>query len=102
MKTEWAHEFHYLCRAAAAPALGQELNLLAAAVFRVTDCRDVARGLPVGRGRRRPALHPGVNPLPGLYPGWYSLVLEAAADDDIGYGTLINSILDAARARYGL
>ena len=102
MKTEWAHEFHYLCPAPLPPALGQELNLLAAAVFRVTDCRDVARvdfRLDEEDGDRPYILE--VNPLPGLYPGLSDLVLEAAADD-IGYDALINSILDAARARYGL
>ena len=102
MKTEWAHEFHYLCPAPLQPETLRELNLLTASVFRVTDCRDVARvdfRLDEEDGDRPYILE--VNPLPGLYPGLSDLVLEAAADG-VGYDALINSILDAARARYGI
>ena len=75
---------------------------LTAAVFRVAGCADVARvdfRLDADDGDRPYILE--VNPLPGLYPGLSDLVLEA---DALGmpYASLINAILDAARARYNL
>jgi len=102
MKTEWAHDFHYLCPAPLDAALVEQLNRLTAAVFRVTGCRDVARvdfRLDADDGDRPYILE--VNPLPGLYPGLSDLVLEAAAEGT-SYAELINEILDAATLRYGL
>ena len=102
MKTEWAHDFHYLCPAPLDAALVEQLNRLTAAVFRVTGCRDVARvdfRLDADDGDRPYILE--VNPLPGLYPGLSDLVLEAAAEGT-SYAELINAILDAATLRYGL
>jgi D-alanine-D-alanine ligase len=99
MKTEWAHEFKYLCPAPLDPGLIRELNHLTAAVFRVTGCRDVARvdfRLDADDGDRPYILE--VNPLPGLYPGLSDLVLEAAADG-MSYDALINAIVDAACRR---
>ncbi len=100
MKTEWAHDFHYLCPAPLDAALVEQLNRLTAAVFRVTGCRDVARvdfRLDADDGDRPYILE--VNPLPGLYPGLSDLVLEAAAEGT-DYAGLINDILDAACLRY--
>lgn len=102
MKTEWAHDFHYLCPAPLDAGLVEQLNRLTAAVFRVTGCRDVARvdfRLDADDGDRPYILE--VNPLPGLYPGLSDLVLEAAAEGT-DYAGLINDILDAAGLRYGL
>jgi len=102
MKTEWAHDFRYRCPAPLDEKLVEQLNRLAAAVFRVTGCRDVARvdfRLDADDGDRPYILE--VNPLPGLYPGLSDLVLEAAAEG-MGYNALINAILDAARARCGV
>jgi D-alanine-D-alanine ligase len=99
MKTEWAHEFRYLCPAPLPEALVRELNRLTAAVFRVTGCRDVARvdfRLDTDDDDRPYILE--VNPLPGLYPGLSDLVLAAAASGT-SYDALINAILDAARRR---
>ena len=99
MKTEWAHDFRYLCPAPLDSTLVQQLNLLTAAVFRVTGCRDVARvdfRLDAGDGDKPYILE--VNPLPGLYPGLSDLVLEGAAEGT-SYDALINLILDAARCR---
>ncbi len=99
MKTEWAHEFKYLCPAPLEPAQVQELNRLTAAVFRATGCRDVARvdfRLDADDGDKPHVLE--VNPLPGLYPGLSDLVLEAAAEGT-GYNGLINEIVSAARQR---
>ncbi len=107
MKTEWAHEFKYLCPAPLDRALVDHLNLLTAEVFRVTGCRDVARvdfRLDADDGDRPAILE--INPLPGLYPGLSDLVLEAAAEDAAAgidasrsYDALINAIVDAARRR---
>jgi D-alanine-D-alanine ligase len=102
MKTDWAHDFRYLCPAPLDPALLDELNWLAAAVFRVTGCADVARvdfRLDADAGDRPYVLE--VNPLPGLYPGLSDLVLEADAAG-LSYGNLVNAILGAACARSGL
>lgn len=102
MKTEWATDFHYLCPAPLPPELVNQLNWLTAATFRVTGCVDVARvdfRLDAADHDRPYILE--INPLPGLYPGLSDLVLEAAADG-MSYDTLINAILDAAVARYGL
>ena len=99
MKTEWAHEFKYLCPALLQPAQVEELDRLTAAVFRITGCRDVARvdfRLDADDGDRPYILE--VNPLPGLYPGLSDLVLEAAAEGT-SYDALINQIADVARAR---
>jgi D-alanine-D-alanine ligase len=102
MKTEWANDFRYLCPAPLEPPLLQELNWLTAAVFRVTGCLDVARvdfRLDADNDNRPYILE--VNPLPGLYPRLSDLVLEADAAN-ISYNSLINEILGAACARYGL
>jgi D-alanine-D-alanine ligase len=102
MKTEWADDFRYLCPAPLDPKLVQQLNWLTAAVFRVTGSVDVARvdfRLDADDDDKPYILE--VNPLPGLYPGLSDLVLEADAMD-LPYNDLINAILDAARARYGI
>jgi D-alanine-D-alanine ligase len=102
MKTDWAHDFRYLCPAPVRPAKLQELNWLAAAVFRVTGCADVARvdfRLDADDGDRPYILE--VNPLPGLYPGLSDLVLEADAAG-MQYNDLIKAILSAACLRFGL
>jgi D-alanine-D-alanine ligase len=109
MKTEWAHEFKYLCPAPLQPAQVAELNRLTAAVFRVTGCRDVARvdfRLDAADDDKPYILE--VNPLPGLYPGLSDLVLEAAAEDAArgvtpaaSYDALINEIVAVAVRRLG-
>jgi D-alanine-D-alanine ligase len=102
IKVEMAHEFHYLCPAPLTDAQIEELNWLAAAVFRVTGCLDVARvdfRLDANDGDRPYILE--VNPLPGLNPGYSDLCIEAAADG-WSYNSLINKILDLATERYSL
>jgi D-alanine-D-alanine ligase len=102
MKTDWAHDFRYLCPAPLDAALLEELNWLTAAVFRVTGCADVARvdfRLDADDGDKPYILE--VNPLPGLYPGLSDLVLEADAAG-MPYDDLINAILTTACRRLGL
>jgi D-alanine-D-alanine ligase len=102
MKTEMAHEFHYFCPAPLSDELVEELQWLAAAVFRVTGCLDVARvdfRLQAHDSDKPYVLE--VNPLPGLNPGYSDLCVEACADGWI-YEDLINEILNSAAERYGL
>ena len=102
IKVEMAHEFHYLCPAPLTDEQIDELNWLAAAVFRVTGCLDVARvdfRLDANDGDRPYILE--VNPLPGLNPGYSDLCIEAAADG-WSYEDLINEILNLAIDRYDL
>jgi D-alanine-D-alanine ligase len=93
MKTELAHEFHYLCPAPLDQELVEELNWLAAAVFRVTGSLDA------GEGNMPYILE--INPLPGLNPGYSDLCVEAEAGGWT-YEQLINTIVDLAAERYGL
>ena len=75
--------------------------LLAAAVFRVTGCKDVARvDIRIDNASGQPYILE-INPLPGLNPGFSDLCLQT---DAAGwpYERLINTILENALARYGL
>jgi D-alanine-D-alanine ligase len=102
IKVEMADEFHYLCPASLTAEQIEELNWMAAAVFRVTGCLDVARvdfRLDAHDGDRPYILE--VNPLPGLNPGYSDLCLEAAAAG-WSYNELINEILNLAIERYEL
>lgn len=102
MKTELAHDFHYHCPAPLPPEQVEELNWLAAAVFRVTGCLDVARvdfRLDASDNDRPYILE--VNPLPGLNPGYSDLCIEAEAGGWT-YEELINRVLDMAVERYEL
>jgi D-alanine-D-alanine ligase len=102
IKVEMADDFHYLCPAPLTAEQIEELNWLAAAVFRVTGCLDVARvdfRLDAHDGDRPFILE--VNPLPGLNPGYSDLCLEAAAAG-WSYDELINEILNLAIERYEL
>ena len=102
IKTWSEGEYFFDCPARIPPDLAACLQHLAAAVFRVTACRDVARvdfRLDADDDDRPYVLE--VNALPGLAPGFSDLALAAEA---IGmpYADLINAIFDAACRRYGL
>jgi len=102
IKVEMAHEFHYLCPAPLSPEQVEEFQWLAAAVFRVIGCLDVARidfRLDANDGNKPHILE--VNPLPGLNPDYSDLCVEAKADGWT-YEELINEILNVAAERYGL
>lgn len=99
IKTELAHEFHYLCPAPLTGEQVEDLNWLAAATFRVTGCLDVARvdfRLDVNDGDKPYILE--INPLPGLNPDYSDLPIEARAEG-WSYEELVNRILDEAVAR---
>lgn len=102
MKTELADDFRYLCPAPLSDTMLTDLQLLAAAVFRVTGCKDVARvdfRLDADNGDKPYILE--VNPLPGLNPGYSDLCLQAQAAD-WSYERLINTIVELAAERQGL
>jgi len=100
IKVEMAHEFHYMCPAPLSAEQVENLNWLAAATFRVTECLDVARvdfRLDAHDADKPYILE--VNPLPGLNPGYSDLCIEAAVDG-WSYEDLVNTILDEALERY--
>jgi D-alanine-D-alanine ligase len=102
IKVELSETFYYLCPAPLTGDMVDQLNLLAAAVFRVTGCRDVARvdfRLDEENGNYPYILE--VNPLPGLNPGYSDLCIEAQAAG-WSYERLINTIVDLAARRQGL
>ena len=101
-KVDLADKLDYICPARLSPELVEELNWLAAAVFRVTGCLDVARvdfRLDAADNDKPYILE--INPLPGLSPGISDLVIEAAAAG-ISHAELVNMILDEALERYGI
>ncbi|HNS52432.1 MAG TPA: hypothetical protein PKO09_14775 [Anaerolineae bacterium] len=102
IKVEMARDFRYHCPAPLPGRVVEELQWLAAAVFRVTGCLDVARvdfRLEESQGGKPYILE--VNPLPGLNPGYSDLCVEANAYG-WSYQQLINEILNLAAERYGL
>lgn len=102
MKVEMAEDFHYFCPALVEPDLLRRLQMLAAAVFRVTGCKDVARvdfRLDAANDHKPYILE--VNPLPGLNPGYSDLCIQAQAAN-WSYEKLINMIVDLAAERQGL
>lgn len=102
IKTELAHEFHYLCPAPLTQGQVEELNWLTASTFRITGCMDVARvdfRLDSSDDNKPYILE--INPLPGLNPEYSDLAIEASADG-WSYEELVNRILDEAAERQGL
>ncbi len=102
IKTEMAHEFHYLCPAPLTVKQVEELNWLTAATFRVTGCLDVARvdyRFDASDNNKPYILE--INPLPGLNPEYSDLCIEAKADG-WSYEGLVNRILDEAIERHEL
>src|SRR5574341_264243 len=99
MKVELADEFHYHCPSRLPENKVVELQMLAAAVFLVTGCKDVARvDFRLDEDQNDKPYILEVNPLPGLNPGYSDLCIEANA---VGwpYERLINTIVDLACAR---
>ncbi|HAE85226.1 MAG TPA: hypothetical protein DCG78_01785 [Anaerolineaceae bacterium] len=100
LKTALADQLDYLCPAPIPEDIVDELNWLAAAVFRVTGALDVARvdfRLDINDNLKPYILE--INPLPGLSPGISDLVIEAAAAG-IDHTELVNMILLTALERY--
>lgn len=102
LKVQLAHELNYICPAALDDDMVDELNWLAAAAFRVTDCRDVARvDFRLDKNQDWKPYILEINPLPGLSPGISDIVIEAAADG-IEHTELVLMILHTAMKRHGI
>lgn len=102
LKVDYADKLNYICPAPLEEELIDELNWLAAAVFRVTGALDVSRvdfRLDINDNLSPYILE--INPLPGLSPEISDLVIEAAADN-ISHTELVNMILETALKRYGM
>jgi D-alanine-D-alanine ligase len=102
LKVALADQLTYLCPAPLDDDMVDELNWLAAAVFRVTGALDVARvdfRLNVHEDWKPYILE--INPLPGLSPDISDIVIEAAAEN-VDHPTLVNMILETALRRYGM
>jgi D-alanine-D-alanine ligase len=102
LKVALADQLDYLCPAPLDNDMIDELNWLAAAVFRLTGALDVSRvdfRLDVHDNWKPYILE--INPLPGLSPGISDLVIEAAAER-VDHTFLVNMILDTALKRHGM
>jgi D-alanine-D-alanine ligase len=102
LKVALAEELDYLCPAPITSELVDELNWLAAAVFRVMGAYDCARvdfRLNVKENWKPYILE--INPLPGLSPDISDLVIEGRADGT-SHTELVNLILESALKRYGM
>lgn len=102
LKVALADQLNYICPAPLDPDLVDELNWLAAAVFRVCGVLDVARvdfRLNANENWKPYILE--INPLPGLSPGISDIVIEATADG-MDHTELVNLILETALRRYGM
>ncbi|HHX08236.1 MAG TPA: hypothetical protein GX730_02210 [Chloroflexi bacterium] len=102
LKTDHAADLEYLCPAPLDEDMIDELNWLAAAVFRVTGALDVSRidfRLDAHDNFKPYILE--INPLPGLMPKLSDIVIEAEADG-ISHAELVNLILNTALQRYGM
>ncbi|MHB0923233.1 MAG: D-alanine--D-alanine ligase family protein [Bellilinea sp.] len=102
LKVELATDLTYLCPAPLDDEMVDELNWLAAAVFRVTGSLDVSRvdfRLDAHDNNKPYILE--INPLPGLSPGISDIVMEAAADG-LSHTDLVLAILHTAMRRYGM
>ncbi|NLF66934.1 MAG: ATP-grasp domain-containing protein [Chloroflexi bacterium] len=102
IKTELVHEFYWTCPANLDEEAVEELNWLAAAIFRVTGCQDVARvDFRLNEEEDNKPYILEINPLPGLNPEYSDLCIEARAYGWT-YEELVNRILDEAAERQGL
>jgi D-alanine-D-alanine ligase len=102
LKVDLADQLTYISPADLDDDTIDELNWLAAAVFRVIGCLDVSRvdfRLDANDNWKPYILE--INPLPGLAPGISDIVIEAAADG-IEHAELVNMILNTALKRYGM
>ncbi len=102
LKVQLADQLNYLCPAPIPDTLKEDLNWLAAAVFRVIGAFDVSRvdfRLDMHNDYKPYILE--INPLPGLAPVISDLVIEAAGEG-IGHTELVNMILDTALKRYSM
>ncbi len=91
----------YLCPAPTTKAMRAKLERLAVGAFAALECCDFARVDVRIRAETGEPTILEVNPLAGLQEGISDIVMEAGADG-LDYPGLINGILEAALARYGM
>ncbi|MBN1888661.1 MAG: hypothetical protein JW850_11755 [Thermoflexales bacterium] len=102
LKSQIPEQLSYLCPAPLNEEQLAQLNWLAAAVFRVTDCLDVARvDFRLNKHEDDQPYILEINPLPGMNPEISDLCIEAQAVG-ISHPQLVNMVLDAALKRYGV
>ena len=98
VKKDFRRYVRYQCPADIAADLSREITNTAETVYRVLECRDIAR-LDFRLSPEGKLYFLEINPLPGLAPG-YSDFPIIAAFCGMDYTALIRSILDNALARY--
>ncbi len=102
LKVDLADQLTYLCPAPITDDQKEDLNWLAAAVFRVTGALDVSRvDFRLDKHNDYKPYILEINPLPGLAPEISDLVIEAAGEG-IGHTELVNMILESALKRYSM
>jgi D-alanine-D-alanine ligase len=102
LKVELPDQLNYLCPAPISEEQVDDLNWLAAAVFRVTGALDVSRvDFRLDKNNDYKPYILEINPLPGLAPGISDLVIEAAGEG-ISHTELVNMILETALRRYSI
>jgi len=102
LKVDIPEKLNYIVPARLEEEMIEELNWLAAAVFRVTGALDVARvDFRLAEDENWKPYILEINPLPGLNPYISDIILEAKADG-MGHTELVNMILNTALKRYGM
>ncbi len=92
------HRKELICPAKISGELAQEMTEMALTVFRLLDCRDLARADLKLDGQGQPAFLE-INPLPGLSP-YYSIYPQQAEAAGIAFGELIGQIIELACRRH--
>ncbi|MEQ8673178.1 MAG: hypothetical protein RIC84_08180 [Aggregatilineales bacterium] len=100
IKTDLVDDFHFTIPAPLQEDIAEQLRLLTAAVFRVTDCKDVARVDFRLDDDGQPWILE-VNPLPGLNPIYSDLCLQAKVHGWT-YEHLLNTIVTLAAERQNI
>ncbi len=99
VKRQYQSYVRYECPADVTPGAAKEMKRMAARIFHLLGCRDLARVDFRLDASGRPWFIE-INPLPGLAPG-YSDYPMLAGFQGVAYDDLIRAILSAAAARYG-
>ncbi len=97
---EWREHVEIACPPRCEPEVQRSVETLALASYRAIGCRDVGR-VDVRIDARGEASFIELNPLPGIAPGYSDLCIIASGMG-LDYDTVINTIVDLARARYGI
>lgn len=99
VKQEYQKYVRYDCPADITPDTAREMKDMAARIFRMLGCRDLAR-VDFRLDKEERPWFIEINPLPGLAPG-YSDYPMLTQFQGVAYGDLIRSVLAAAARRCG-